>query len=216
MAAGDATAAADWAAKAEAAQAEADRLFDEVRAFWQGFIDESGGKEIYAESRSLRAKALKLRDMDRYYEAVAEMDRARWASDTFWEDGTNLMLELKLEGGIPLEYTELAQLRRVETEELYTMFMPRSINGRRFEYRDGKWTQRTIGVMPISPSEEQLSIQAGSNETLELIYDKPAVARFINELPGDMVFELDGQWYSVEGADKPEVPDHILQAMGLQ
>ncbi|MBM3290253.1 MAG: hypothetical protein FJY92_08895, partial [Candidatus Hydrogenedentes bacterium] len=139
---GDAAAAADWIAKAAHAHAAEKELFAKTKAFWDTLnaaISSEPEADTYAQARSLRIEAAELRSQGRYDEAVAAIDQARWKSAEFWEAGTDLLMQYKQEGGLPLFLTDRSYLERKASEAEYTRHLPKSIAGRQYRFSSGTW-----------------------------------------------------------------------------
>ncbi len=88
-----------------------------ARQVWQGMIAMSGGSHPFAETRLQRMDALELAEEGRYYEAVALLEYARWESSEFFEEASELIIEIKQEGGLPLTLSEIQFLERQREAE---------------------------------------------------------------------------------------------------
>lgn len=78
---------------------------------WQSMDDP------YAEARILRLKAIDLAANGQYLEAIAMLDRARWEAASLFNQLSDLIIDYKLEAGLPLSVSEKkAVLRREEGE----------------------------------------------------------------------------------------------------
>jgi tetratricopeptide (TPR) repeat protein len=67
-----------------------------------------------ARGRIARRKAFVLKQQGRYVLAVAELDLIRWQDLQFFDEASDLIIEIKQEGGIPLSVSERAHILRVE------------------------------------------------------------------------------------------------------
>jgi hypothetical protein len=106
----EAAAATDEATRA-ALMAEAEALERETRARWAEL------DEPYGQGRLLRLDALRLAEQERYLEAVALLDKARnESSKLFWE-ASDLIIEFKQRGGMPLSLSEKKAVLRKEQGE---------------------------------------------------------------------------------------------------
>lgn len=95
---------------------EGERLRGEALQIWQNMVNEY--EEPFAVGRIMRMKALKLMEEERYVEAVAILENARWKSAPFWDEACDLMIEAKQKGGIALSLSEKkAVLRKQEAEK---------------------------------------------------------------------------------------------------
>lgn len=107
--------AAKKKAEAEALWAEATQIWDSMNADTTG--GPAGDGDTFADARLKRMKALKYIQEERYMEAIALLENARWKSNEFWIEGSNLIIEAKTKAGIPLSLSEKkAVLRNEETE----------------------------------------------------------------------------------------------------
>lgn len=78
----------------------------EARRIWKAM------NEPYADARILRLEALDLREQGRYLEATAMLQNARQLSGSLHKELSDLIIEIKQEGGIDLAVTEQKQLIR--------------------------------------------------------------------------------------------------------
>ncbi|HIB54750.1 MAG TPA: hypothetical protein EYO39_08090 [Nitrospirales bacterium] len=67
-----------------------------------------------ARGRIARQEALTLKQQGRHMEAVAVLDLIRWDDLQFFDEASDLIIEIKEEGNIPLSVSERAQILRVE------------------------------------------------------------------------------------------------------
>ncbi len=208
-AAGDTANLALWQQNAATAQKEEQQLFLDARKYWQMVVDtDTSNEETYANARLLRNKAEELRRKGLYVEAMAEIDRARWASNEFWDKGTHLMLEYKREGKIPLAVTELRQLDREEKAAQYTIHLPKPIGGEMFLFSDSEktWYEEGYHGETLTP------IQADSDAWYKLVWEHPEAAAPTKTLDGPIVLEVGGVWYRYETSApaKPSKTDGLL------
>jgi hypothetical protein len=129
-------------------------------------------------------------------EAIVDFDRARWASDQFWDECTQLMLDTKIAANEPLALTEQSQLERDAEVADYTRHLPKSIGGSLYEFRDGTWYEMARGAR-----EHVVDIARGSIEMYELMYEHPEIGEPIDELDGDIVLQTDSDWYRIDSAE---------------
>ncbi|HOV60076.1 MAG TPA: hypothetical protein PK349_03310 [Candidatus Hydrogenedentes bacterium] len=92
-----------------ALKAEADRLYQQALEHWKA-MGEDG------DVRRMRLEALRLREEKRWLEAVALLDKARWDSPDQWENFSDLIIQIKQEGGIPLSLSERKAIERKKDE----------------------------------------------------------------------------------------------------
>ena len=119
-AAGDATAAASLRAQADDADRVAlemgkisDDEWEKARQIYTGIANENKDKpDSIGISRLLRRTGLENARKGRYPEAVAYLDMARNTYLDAFDEISDLMIDLKLEGGLPLLVTEQLSLER--------------------------------------------------------------------------------------------------------
>jgi len=98
---------------------EAEDLKQRAIAVWKQMIDEG---DPFGDYRVLRLQALDLAAQDRYMEAVAVLDKARWESPGNFDEISNLIIELKQKGNLPLSVSEKkAVLRQEEGDQCQGM-----------------------------------------------------------------------------------------------
>lgn len=85
---------------AEEHRETAEENFRLAREIWEDMDDP------YAEGRLLRMEALELLAEDRPLEAIALLDHARWESDDFFDEASEMIIDIKLEHDIPLSLSE--------------------------------------------------------------------------------------------------------------
>jgi len=211
---GDEATARDWEARAEEARTAEAKGYDEARKFWQEIVDASEEKETYALSRVLLLDGREKMEQGRYVEAIVDFDRARWSNSDFWDEGTRLMLEAKLESNEPLALTEQRQLDREAVSLEYTRHLPKSIGGAHYEFRDGTWFQLVREGAGQSAEaaagsegggrearENAEIVPRDSAEMYEILYNHPEIGKAVEKLEGDIVLQAGGQWYRI---DSPE------------
>ncbi len=191
-AAGDTARAQEWQAKAQQAR-EAEAVgYEAARQFWQAIVDESEDSEVYAVARVLILNGREKVQQKRYIEAIVDFDRARWASDEFWQEGTDLMVETKVLANEPLALTEVRQREREQVQLEYTRHLPKSIGGKFFEFSDGTWTERAKGS-----SGEATQISRDSGAYFDLLFNHPEIGKALDELDGNVKLAVGETWYHV-------------------
>ena len=101
-------------------QAEADALWAEATKIWEE-MNTAGGEqgEPFAMGRLMRMKALKYMKEGRYIEAIAVLENARWKSNEFWFEASDLIIDAKNKAGIPLSVSEKKAVLRNEEAERF-------------------------------------------------------------------------------------------------
>lgn len=79
---------------------------------WIKLLDNEN--DTMAKGRLVRRKALALKQEGRYLEAIAELDLIRWQDLLFFDEASNIMIEIKQENGLPLTVSEQLQVLRLE------------------------------------------------------------------------------------------------------
>lgn len=79
----------------------------------------ANGTDSMAQGRIVRRKALELNEMGRHLEAISELDMVRWEDLQFFDDASNLMIDIKQEAGFPLTVSEQLQVLRLEDAAKY-------------------------------------------------------------------------------------------------
>jgi hypothetical protein len=111
MEAARAEAEAATEAEAEAKRAESEEWKKKALEIWNSMADP------YAEARKLRIVALDLAEEERYLEAIALLDKARWESGSFFEEASDQIIKIKQKAAIPLSVSEKKAVLREETGE---------------------------------------------------------------------------------------------------
>jgi hypothetical protein len=186
----------EWEAKAAEAREAEERGYEEARQYWQSIVDSTNQEDVYALARVLILNGREKLQQERFVEAIVDFDRARWASDQFWDECTQLMLDTKIAANEPLALTEQSQLERDAEVADYTRHLPKSIGGNLYEFRDGTWYEIARGAR-----EHVVDIARGSLEMYELMYEHPEIGEPIDELDGDIVLQADSDWYRIDSAE---------------
>jgi hypothetical protein len=71
-------------------------------------------RDTLAYGRIVRRQAINLRNEDRALEAIAELDLIRWLDFQFFDEASNLIIDIKQDHAIPLSVSEQLQLLRQE------------------------------------------------------------------------------------------------------
>jgi len=111
-------------AAAKAAKAEAERLHNEAVDIWQSMTGGSGDIDPFASGRIMRIKALRLIEEERYLEAIAILENARWKSNALFDEASRMIMETKLKAGLPLSVSEKKAVLRREEAERYRNLPP--------------------------------------------------------------------------------------------
>lgn len=189
---------------AEAAEAEAERAqhVAEARRVWESVLETQS--DPYAEGKLIELEVDEYIQQERYQEAYALLDYARFQSNELWQDFTDLMIDIRLMEGRSLNKTERDALARRHVAEAVA---DRTFGPRRFQFRDDGWYQREYRNQALT------RIERGSPLYAELAAEIPelegilALARLseqyadlegILDLGDTVVFEANGVWYQYE------------------
>jgi len=88
-----------------------------------------------AKSKRSRRLALNMLDEGRVYEAIAELDHARWEFGGFFIEASALLIEIKQKHGIPLAITEQLQVQREAEAAQYADQLETKPKARRVDCR---------------------------------------------------------------------------------
>ena len=110
--------AAENPAQAEALRAQAKGYWAEAKKVWESTTDSSGEVDSFAMGRIMRMKAMELCEQERYLEAIAILENARWKSSPLFEEASNTIMDIKIKANIPLSTSENKEIiRRKEAAE---------------------------------------------------------------------------------------------------
>ncbi|MFP6583294.1 MAG: hypothetical protein VCD00_12175 [Candidatus Hydrogenedentota bacterium] len=96
---------------------------DAAVAIWGDLYSDS--QDSMALGRMVRRRALELNEMGRHLEAIAELDVVRWEDLQFFDDASNIMIDIKQEAGIPLTVSEQLQVLRKQDVEKWADEAPK-------------------------------------------------------------------------------------------
>ncbi|MCC6699622.1 MAG: hypothetical protein IT365_28610 [Candidatus Hydrogenedentes bacterium] len=191
-AAGDATRAQEWSALAQQAREAETAGYEAARQFWRSIAEESEQSEVYAVARELILNGREKLQQKRYVEAWVDFDRARWASDEFWDEATKAMVEAKQLANEPLALTEIRQLEREQIQLDYTRHLPKSMGGKFFEFSEGTWTEKAKGS-----SSEGTEIIRDTDAFFELLYNHPEIGKALDTLDGNIKVKVGDTWLRI-------------------
>ena len=109
---------------AAALRDKADLLRQEAFAIWQGTAGTAGELDSFAIGRVMRMKAHKLIEEERFLEAIAILENARWQSNPFFEEASEMIIDSKIKAGVPLSVSEKKAVLRKEEAERYKKAPP--------------------------------------------------------------------------------------------
>ena len=100
-----------------AMSARADEEWEKARLIWMPLIELR--EDSVASSRMLRQKAMRYMNEGRYLEAAAELQLARYEMLSSFDEISDLMIDVKLKGGIPLTTSEQLAVTRAKEAAIY-------------------------------------------------------------------------------------------------
>lgn len=113
------TAAAKKDLEAGMALEEAKQHYDNARAVWNEVLTMMPESDNLSAARIARLDALEMLEEERYLEAIANLEFARWASSNFFDEGSEMIIKIKRMAGLPLTFTERHyELQREEAERV--------------------------------------------------------------------------------------------------
>lgn len=184
------------------AQQEREENLVKARDTWNKVVEFGDGKDPFAEARLARMDAARLADQGWYLEAIMLLEKARFASNDFWEEASNLIIDYKLEAGEPLSVTETKAVRLREEFEEYNATMPKRVAARTFTFADGTWYQEDYA------GEDASVLEPGTQDLVEFVLANPQVASILEFAPAGekVVFSLDNIWYTYLLPESNETP----------
>ena len=84
---------------------------------WYKLLEDD--RDTMARGRIARRNAIAMRQSGRYLEAIAELEIIRWLDLQFFEELSNMIIEIKKENNIPLNISEQLQVLRDEDAQIY-------------------------------------------------------------------------------------------------
>ncbi len=105
--------------EAQAARERAYALQKEAVKVWEEMGGPDGEDDPYAAARIMRLKAKRMLQQERYVEAVAILEHARFTSSEFFEEASGMIIEAKQKADIPLSLSEKLAIARREEAARY-------------------------------------------------------------------------------------------------
>jgi hypothetical protein len=182
--------AAQLEREAEGLEKENDRLYSEAREIWTDLNATMAGGDKIAQARLMRMEALELYEEDRVLEALARLRYARFESSQYFEEFSDLIINMCLENELPLNLSERKLLLQREETRLARAAEPQELADRTFEYDpdDDVWTQQGYD------NQDAILLMPRSEELTILRRDRPVIDQFIG-LGDHVFFSVDDQWY---------------------
>ncbi len=197
--------ASTWLAKSDEKRKLEIELSEKAKAHWHTLIIPGAtgpDQDTYVEARLLKIEAAELRAQERFEEAIAALEQGRWLSNEFWNHATDLIIQYKKDGDLPLSVTELRYIDRNEDQLQYVRHMPKSLGGKQYRFADGTWTRTDYA------GESYTDVKADSDEAIKLQYEHPEVYRLTLNLDGNIILKAGDSWYRFVGAE-PAKPSKL-------
>lgn len=105
--------------EAQAAREEAYAIYKEAIKIWEEMGGVNGEDDPYAAGRIMRIKSIRLIEEKRYVEAIALLEHARWTSNEFFDEASDMIMQAKTSAGIPLSLSEKMAVSRREEAARY-------------------------------------------------------------------------------------------------
>jgi hypothetical protein len=182
--------AAQLERQAKALHEQEDALLAEAREIYTDLNASIAGGDEFAQARLWRMHAIELHEQGRTLEALALLRQARMEVSTFFEEASEMIIEMCQEANLPLNVSERKRLLEIKRMREARAEEPLEIAGRTFVYNPTEdiWRQTEYD------NQETIVLTPGSKNLAILRKEQPVVDQFIG-LGEQVVFELSGQWY---------------------
>lgn len=182
--------AAQFERQAKALHEQEDALLAEAREIYTDLNASIAGGDEFAQARLWRMHAIELHEQGRTLEALALLRQARMEVSTFFEEASEMIIEMCQEANLPLNVSERKRLLEIKRMREARAEEPLEIAGRTFVYNPTEdiWRQAEYD------NQETIVLTPGSKNLAILRKEQPVVDQFIG-LGEQVVFELSGQWY---------------------
>ncbi|MBI4559760.1 MAG: hypothetical protein HY706_19390 [Candidatus Hydrogenedentes bacterium] len=179
---------------ATSARESADRLFEEARKSYQEIIEISGGDQA-CTVQLLKMNVRKLVEEGRFWEAIMYLQHGRWQNLTYFDELSDLIIEIKLKANLALTLSERQAVLRREEAAQFLASVEKTVTGLKFMKLDGGWCQEEYG------DERTRSISAESELLAQLRQQIPDLTEILALAePGKfVVFQAGDTWYKYQG-----------------
>ena len=176
--------------EAKALMEQEEALLAEAREIYTELNATIAGGDEFAQARLWRMRALELHEQGRTLEALALLRQARMEVSTFFEEASEMIIEMCLEADLPLNLSERKRLLEIERMREARAANPLQFAGRVFEYNpvEDIWRQADYA------NQETTLLTPASKTLAALRKEQPVIDQFLG-LGEHVVFELNGQWY---------------------
>ncbi|MEA3364281.1 MAG: hypothetical protein U9Q79_01455, partial [Candidatus Hydrogenedentes bacterium] len=176
--------------KAKALQKKEETLLTEAREIYTDLNASLAGGDEFAQARLWRMRAIELHEQGRTLEALALLRQARMEVSTFFEEASEMIIEMCQEADLPLNLSERKRLLEIERMKKARAAEPLEIAGRTFQYNltEDIWHQADYD------KQDTIALTPASKTLAVMRKEQPLIDQFI-ELGEHVVFKLSGQWY---------------------
>jgi hypothetical protein len=182
--------AAELERQAQELTKQRDALQAEARAIYTDLNANTAGGDEFAQARLWRMQALELHEQGRTLEALALLRQARMEVARFFQEASDLIIQMCIEADLPLNLSERKRILEIERMKEAWTAKPVEVAGRRFDFDAAQdaWRQADYA------DQETIALTPAAKDLAALRKDRPVIDQFIG-LGDNVVFELDGQWY---------------------
>jgi tetratricopeptide (TPR) repeat protein len=176
--------------KAKALQKDEETLLTEAREIYTDLNASLAGGDEFAQARLWRMRAIELHEQGRTLEALALLRQARMEVSTFFEEASEMIIEMCQEADLPLNLSERKRLLEIERMKKARAAEPLEIAGRTFQYNlnEDIWRQADYD------NQDTTALTPASETLAKLRKEQPLIDQFIG-LGEHVVFKLSGRWY---------------------
>ena len=182
--------AAELERQAQELTKQRNALQAEARAIYTDLNANTAGGDEFAQARLWRMQALELHEQGRTLEALALLRQARMEVARFFQEASDLIIQMCIEADLPLNLSERKRILEIERMKEAWTAKPVEVAGRRFDFDAAQdaWRQADYA------DQETIALTPAAKDLAALRKDRPVIDQFIG-LGDNVVFELDGQWY---------------------
>lgn len=175
-------------------------LRNEAVSIWQSILD-TEGRDPLAVGHIVQMQALDMVAQERYVEARALLDYARFETDELFEDLSNLIIDIKLKEGAELNLSEKKARMRQRIDKVLA---DKHFDGKTYHFRDDGWYQEEYRgqslteLKPESPAMAKLKQEVPQLDEILALANLGETYPDVEEridLSNRVVFAVDGEWY---------------------
>ncbi|HQE82939.1 MAG TPA: hypothetical protein PLM14_08035 [Candidatus Hydrogenedentes bacterium] len=182
--------AAQLDTEAEELGKQKDALLAEARNIYTELNATEAKGDQFAQARLWRMHALELHKEGRTLEALALLRQARMEVSTFFDEASDMIIDMCIKADLPLNVSERKRLIEIQQTREARAAKPIDIATRLFQYNAAEDVWRQDGY-----ENQQTTVLTPASKTLAALRkDQPVIDQFIG-LGDNVFFELSGQWY---------------------